>query len=199
MTKSVTTWMPLAAAYEHVLRHEQLDLLAKKRLHVVLADGRVHARARYMFLPNMPRREWERTDEPLPGKFWSCDVCRGSDFEETLEADVTWEESRASIKKHPLGDCDAFKIEVDQDELFAIWPGRKTSKAGRKPLHDREAILTEAAAEVSENGRPASLEEFAYRVESRMSSKSTDGNYPRRSFLMELLAAMYESLQESAN
>ena len=199
MTKSVTIWMPLAEAYEHVMHSEKLDLLATRRLHAVLADGRLHARARYMFLPNMSRREWERIDEPLPRKFWSHDVFRGSDFDETLEADVTWQESRARVKSGPLGACEAYRIEVDQDELFAIWPAQETTKVGRKRLHDREAILAEAAADVRENGRPASMEEFANRVENRMSSKSTDGNYPRRTFLMKHLAPMYKSLKEFAN
>jgi hypothetical protein len=207
MTKSVTTWKPLSEAFAHVLQYEQLDLLTQHRLRRVLADGRVHARSRYMFLPNMRSGQRERTDEPLPEKFWIFEGLLGSDIEVTWEADVNWQESRASLKQesrasfqgaHPLGACEAYRIEVDQDELFAIWPERsaptnatKRSSAGRPPEYDLDAVLIEAAAEATANGLPKTPAEFRAKIKAKLGDRA-----PKNTRLKQLLDPFFWSTKQ---
>ena len=67
----------------------------------------------------------------------------------------------------------------------------KRSRAGRKAVHDRAAILSEAQDYLSTRPRPKSVSQFAAKIETTLRGKSIDA--PRRTYLMALLAPLLKS------
>ena len=147
------SWMPLSEAHAHVLRAEGHPKLTARDLLKALADERVHARAGRLLAPMSRPDLRERMDEPLLGDFWMYDL------DPAWRADVSWSESSAVLPQgHPLAPAEAFRIEVDRDELLAIWPSApetvKALSAGRPPIYDAGAILAEAGAWIYAHGVP---------------------------------------------
>jgi len=199
------TWKPLREAYHHVMKYGgpglgQRPVLTHWRLLQVLGqrrpgDRQVRCRATYAVFPALPPEQQEERYFPLTGDFWdfghgeSCPM-------------VDWEHSCATLPSHPLGPCDAYKIEVAWEDIIAIWPEQQSTKQapkrsplkrGRKRVHDRAEILREAEDDWNEHGAAASLEAWYLRVANRLEDKWPDRPRPERSFMMELLSPKYQS------
>jgi hypothetical protein len=187
------TWRPLSKAYEHVLKFERSRELTEWRLRRMLGERKpgvpqVRCRAGCVIAPH--QRPELRENVSLPGDFWLFE----SDFVDDVRvAIVDWADDSGKLpSSHPFAPWSAYRIEVCWEDLIAIWP-KKRSSAGRKPVHDQKAILAEARAYLRTHARPKSLDQFAAKMEDLLSSKSIDGNYPRRTYLTKLLKPLFES------
>jgi hypothetical protein len=115
---SITTWtpLPLHKALAHVAAHEGSRQLAEKQLLWALGDERrIRSRAGCVIASRAKVRERVRVDQPLPPYFWHWP-------EYEMQASVNWDDDIATISStHPAGPCEAYRIVVAQEDLFAIW------------------------------------------------------------------------------
>lgn len=199
-----TKWLPLHEALAHVLRHKRSRKRAKQRLLQVLGKRnagvrQVRCRACVTFRTLPPERR-EQDNYELDGDFWDFEYVN---FEyEPEPPKIDWDDDSASIpRSHPLGPMKADRIEVAQDDLFAIWPELpgETSKAvlspGKPRKHVPEVILTEAAVFIHNNGLPETLNDFVTTIR-RIFDDKTPGEGPQDTYLKGLLGPLYKRLKQ---
>ena len=147
-----------------------------------LADGRLRARG-YVVSAN-----GENMIEPLSRRLFTI---FDEEYTRTTAFNVEANSIRCVDGLH-CEECTIYRFEFVWDDLLAIWPEPvKRSRAGRKPVHDRAAILAEGQDYLSTHARPKSVNQFAAKIEATLRGKSIDP--PKRTYLMTLLAPLLKS------
>jgi hypothetical protein len=159
------TWKSLSEALAHVQVHEHSRPLAKRLLVKSFAD-KVRTRGYVTY-----RHGREGQEEPLSRELWTH-------YEGHSPAAVDWENDTARMSGgHVHPECFVYRIEVAQEDLFAIWPElpqkTKTSAAGRPRIYDY--VVPAAEAYVEEWGCPRPRVTCARRLRSTSATERPTG------------------------
>ena len=177
------SWVPLSEGFAHVFEHERDRWVTERLLRHALADGKVRARGYVVFDGG------ENVVEPLPRRLFTI-------FDEERSTTAEFNTEANSIRHvdgwYPENDCTIYRVELAWNDLVAIWPEmKKRSRAGRKPLHDRDVIMAVAENFLRTGPRPKSVNQFATKIEKVLREKSIVA--PGRTYLTELLGPLLES------
>lgn len=181
------TWVTLSEAFNHVLQNERDRWVTERLLRHALADGRVRSRGYIVsaYAENMA--------EPLPRSLF---MISDDEYTTTTTFDIEANSIRHTDGWYSDSNCVVRRVEIAWEDLIKVWRMPAKLSRGRKPKYDRDLILREADAELTENGSPRSLEDLANRVTDRLADAGEPA--PGRTRMIELLRPKYAQLRESA-